>query len=105
MMKISNEIIRHESEGYAEIVLTNSKGVETGRALVDIEDIDNRSVLWLFEDRFFLNKRGYVCGFTLIDNKYPRELHRCIVKAKKGQRVSFKNKNKLDLRKNNLKVK
>lgn len=98
-MKISNNIIKHEE--YAEIILADKKGNETGRALVDLEDLIR---LELF-DVLFLNNKGYVAGFPPWDKHYPVMIHRSIARAKKGQSVIFKNKNKLDLRKNNLIVK
>ena len=86
-----NEIIEYED--YAEIVLTNNKGEETGRAIIDLEYID------VIKDyKWHLTARGYV-----LNNKVGK-LHKFIMNPSDDLVVDHINRNKLDNRRCNLRI-
>lgn len=89
-----NEIIMHGN--YAEVILYNNECKEVARALIDIEDIELvKSYKW------YLNSWGYVA--SSIDGNYVK-LHRFIMNPPKNMVVDHINHNRLDNRKQNLRV-
>jgi hypothetical protein len=58
----------------------------------------------LLEQTWYVNKRGYVQRDVKRKNRKRYLLHRVIMNAKKGQLVDHKNGNKLDNRKENLRI-
>lgn len=87
----ANEIIEHED--YAEIILTNNKGEETGRAIIDLEYVD------LVKDyKWYLATRGY------ITNNKVGKLHQFIMNPQDGLVIDHVNGDKLDNRESNLRT-
>lgn len=85
-----NEIVIYED--YAEIVLYNKQCEEVGRALIDIEDVDKVSKYkWCL-------RNGYV-----YNNKVGK-LHRYLINPSDDEVVDHKDNNKLDNRKDNLRI-
>lgn len=93
-----NEIILYDN--YAEIVLYNNKGIEVARTVIDIEDVDKvKNYKWHLRDD------GYVSGTFGKKRKY---LHHFIMDIEKlsrtGLEIDHQDRNKLNNRKNNLKL-
>ena len=86
-----NEIIIKEN--YAEIILYNNKNEESGKALIDIEDIEK-----VKQYKWFLNSNDYV-----VNNKIG-SLHRFIMNPPDDMVVDHINHNKFDNRKENLRI-
>ena len=85
-----NEIIEHED--YAEIVLYDKNCEEVARALIDLDDVDKvKNYRW-----------GLTKGYVL--NKSIKELHRFIADCPDDMIVDHINHNKLDNRKENLRI-
>lgn len=87
-----NEIVFKET--YAEIILRDFSGDETGRALIDLDDVDR-----VMKYKWHLSDQGYVAG-----GKSPFRLSRVILTAPVGYEVDHVNHNKLDNRKTNLRI-
>lgn len=81
---------------YAEIIMVDASGVENGRAIVDLDDLERAN-----QYRWCINSYGYVVG--KINNKSIK-LHRFIMKPETDFVVDYINHNKLDNRKSNLRV-
>lgn len=92
--KSPNEIILNGEQ--AEIVLYDARGNETSRALIDVDDVEK-----VKNHRWSKNGDNYV--FANISGKKTR-LHRLIAHAEKGLLVDHINFNKLDNRKDNLRL-
>ncbi len=93
MMKHKNKIIIKVA--YAELVLVNRLGVEVGRALIDLDDVEKVS-----KYKWHLTEAGYVahkCKTQLL-------LHRFLMNPGVGQVVDHKSRNKLDNRKRSLRI-
>lgn len=86
-----NEIIIHD--GYAEILLYDTYGVEINRTIIDIDDIDN-----VIQYKWHHRSNGY-CGAN-----HNILLHRIIMNVKNGEYVDHINGNRLDNRKQNLRI-
>ena len=83
-------------DGYAEVVLHNRQGEESGRALIDIEDIEHcKQKKWHFD------ARGYV--FTK-PSKHALGMHRFIMNPKNDEYIDHINGIKYDNRRSNLRV-
>lgn len=89
-----NEVVKYDA--YAEIIMVDASGVENGRAIVDLDDLERVN-----KYRWSINMYGYVVG--KINNKSIR-LHRFIMNPDKDLVVDHINHNKLDNRKLNLRV-
>jgi len=89
-----NDVIMYEA--YAEIVLRNVKQEEVARCIVDIGDIDK-----LTKYKWSLKDNGYVR--TAIKSK-TMYIHRLLLDLKEGEEVDHINLNKLDNRKQNLRI-
>ena len=88
-----NEFIFHYDEGYCEIILYNSSCEKINSALIDIEDYDRcKDIKW-----------SYSKGYAIWSNK-SIFLHRYILNYKGNMSVDHKNRNKLDNRKENLRI-
>lgn len=85
-----NEIIVYDE--YAEIILYDKYCKESGRALIDIEDIPMAK-----EHKWSIDGRGYVTT-----SKYPYTLHRFVMNDPKGLEVDHIFHNLLDNRKSQL---
>ena len=86
----SNEIIEYED--HAEVVLYNKQCEETARALIDLDDIDKvRKHKWRLKDN------DYVCSGSIL-------LHRFIMNPGDDMVVDHINHDKLDNRKDNLRI-
>lgn len=85
---------------YTEVILKNIKGKETGRALVDIADLDRvREFTW------YLGSNGYVQSVVLIEGKKTMiRLHRLLLNPPKSLVVDHISRNKLDNTRSNLRV-
>jgi len=89
-----NEYIIYED--YAEIILYNSNNEEKSRCIIDLDDVERcKPYKWT------LRNDGYVSA--KINNKGVK-LHRFIVNTPKGLHTDHENRNRLDYRKNNLKI-
>jgi hypothetical protein len=101
MAKVKNEIIVYKN--YAEVVLRNKDKVETGRALINVEDID------LIKDfKWYLSKDGYAVSTDknkTLGTSYIT-MHGIIMNCIKGFKITpdHDNKNRLDNRRNNLRL-
>lgn len=88
-----NVIVEHKD--YAEVVLRNKEGEETGRALIDIEDVEKiRKYKW------YMNPKGY----AVYVNKRCIQMHRYIANPPQHLVIDHINRNKLDNRKCNLRI-
>lgn len=90
----NNRIITHDD--YAEVVITDGKDNELCRALISNEDINKIS-----RHRWTLNDNGYIRTFK---NTKPVYLHRYLADCPDGLEVDHINHNKLDNRRDNLRV-
>ena len=96
-----NEIVMYE--GYAEMILYNSRGIEVARTLIDIEDIEKVS-----QYKWCLDNKGYVTTNKINDKKVL--LHRFIMNIWKNEFdwdsnvIDHINRNPLDNRKENLRI-
>ena len=89
-----NRIIDHIT--FAEIVITDSKDNETGRALIDVDDIDRvRGRHWS------MNNNGYIRTFN---GTTPVYLHRYLLGYDGALEVDHINGDKSDNRKSNLRI-
>ena len=96
-----NEYIMHED--YAEIVLCNSRGVDVGHALIDLDDVEQcKQYKWHMRARNYVTAtipNGTKCSTTKI------HLHRLIAGCDKSNIViDHINRNPLDNRKANLRI-
>ena len=91
-----NEIILYDD--YAEIVLYNRKHLESGRAIIDLEDVEKCK-----NHKWNLDKRGYAVS-KLYNPLSSLKLHRLIINVANVMDVDHINRNKLDNRKSNLRV-
>ena len=91
-----NEIVEYDD--YAEIVLYNKDCEEVARALIDLEDIDR-----IKDYKWRMNDRGYVLTDIKGTTKKIR-LHRLIMDCPDDMVVDHINHNRLDNRKENLRV-
>jgi hypothetical protein len=83
-------------DGYVEVVIYNKNREEIARALIDLDDLDRVN-----NHTWTLTSHGYLeCK---VKQKLIR-LHRFITNATQGTDVDHKDGNKLDNRKNNLRV-
>lgn len=89
-----NRIIMHD--GYAEMIITDSKDNETGRVKIDVEDIERLSGRHWSE-----NGNGYVRSFIKTSPVY---LHRFILGYHGRMDVDHINGDKSDNRKSNLRI-
>lgn len=91
-----NKIIRRK--GYVEIVLKNIKLQETGRALIDLEDIEK-----VKKYKWCIDGHGYVISRKKIGKKYKQiKIYHLIVGQREGYMIDHINRNPLDNRKYNL---
>ena len=90
-----NEIITHKD--YAEVIIRDKEGAETGRALIDLSDIE------LIDGHHWTdNGHGYLRTFF---GTSPRYMHRLIVgDIPEGKEVDHINRNKYDNRRSNLRL-
>ena len=88
-----NEIIEHED--CAEMVLYDKNGNEVARTIIDLEDVDKVKIY-----KWYMNPVGYVGN----RGKNIGLLHRFIVNAPNDMVVDHINHNKLDNRKENLRI-
>lgn len=93
-MLMQNDIVIHND--YVEIILRNKKGQETGRTLIDLEDLEIVS-----SHTWSINTHGYARASK--DNKYLG-LHKLITKTGSNEIVDHINRNRLDNRKYNLRI-
>ena len=88
-----NEIIEYED--YAEVVLYNKQCEEVARALIDLEDVERvKNYKW-----GLISSTGYVSNSTNVSL-----LHRFIMNCPDDMVVDHINHNKLDNRKENLRI-
>ncbi len=87
----TNEIIEYED--YAEIILYNKQRNEVARALIDIECID-----LIKQYKWHLRTDGYV---STGNNIY---IHRLLMNPPKDMEIDHINRNKLDNRRENLRI-
>lgn len=93
-----NDIVIHDD--YAEIVLRDRMGIENGRALIDLEDIDKiKDIKWRLYEDYHTN---YVYGCK--DGYASMKLHRIIMDCPDDMVVDHINHNGMDNRKINLKI-
>lgn len=99
-----NEIIINSELNYAEMVLYNKDCEEIARTIIDVEDIDKcKKYKWK------LLKNNYVCSRISFkeDNKNKSKsllLHRYLMNPSKNMVVDHINRNRLDNRKQNLRI-
>lgn len=86
-----NEIVIHDD--YAEVVLYNKNCVEIDKVLIDLEDIEKVS-----KHKWHKSYSGY----AVTSNSKP--MHRLIIKCPKEKFIDHINHNKLDNRKQNLRI-
>lgn len=86
-----NEIVIYDN--YAEVILCNKNKQEKARALISLEDIEK-----VGQYRWCVNGKGYVC------NRNMGYLHQFIKNPSEGMVVDHKNHNKLDNRRDNLRL-
>lgn len=92
----ANEIIKHEDEDYAEIILYDSFGEEVARSIIDLDVVEHvENIKW------GLDGRNYVYG--KINGKIIK-LHRYLLGPKEEEVVDHINHNTLDNRKSNLRL-
>ena len=86
-----NEIVEHED--YSEIILYDKNCEETARALIDLDDIDKvKDYKWYLRKDYVSNKTN---GFNL---------HRLVMDCPEDMVVDHINHDKLDNRKDNLRI-
>lgn len=88
-----NEIV--VKNGYAEMLLYDSKGIERAKTIIDIEDIS------LIKQYKWCYKEGYAMSGS---NDKKTMLHRLVTKAPNEKVVDHINHNTLDNRKPNLRI-
>ena len=86
-----NEIIIHGD--YAEVLLYNTYGLEISRTMIDLDDINN-----IIGYKWHRNNNGY-CGAN-----HNILMHRIIMNVKNNEYIDHINGNKLDNRKQNLRI-
>jgi hypothetical protein len=89
-----NEIINYGD--YAEMLIYNQSGDEIARAIIDVADVELVS-----KYKWSMHNNGYVRNYMGGKTTY---LHRLIISAKKGEEIDHINLNKLDNRKDNLRL-
>ena len=84
------------NQNYCGIVLKNKEFKIVGIVIIDVDDYDTcKKHVW------YLDSSGY--ARTTIDNKKVR-LHRFLLSPKKNEVVDHINRNKLDCRRNNMRI-
>jgi hypothetical protein len=83
-------------EDYVEICIYDKYGVETVRAIIDVEDVE---LVKMYKWR--LDGKGYV---STVKNKKYQSLHRLILNPPKNKVVDHINRNVLDNRRENLRI-
>lgn len=97
-----NEIVLYPDLNYAEVCLYNSFGEEVDRTFISVEDIDI-----IKEYKWHKNKWGYaegVKGKAKDNTRKKIKMHRLILKCPQGMEVDHINRNKLDNRRENLRI-
>ena len=89
-----NDVVVYSN--HAEIYLRNKKQELVGISIIDKEDID-----LIKRFKWHLTTRGYCSSHN---GQQENKLHRLIIGAKKGQIVDHINKNKLNNKKENLRI-
>jgi hypothetical protein len=99
-----NEIIEYPALGYAEIVLYNQDTSESGRAIIDIEDVEKcKKHKWRLTDKSTKRKNiKYVYAGSGAGNQLP--LHRFITNTPEGIMPDHIDGNPLNNRKYNLRL-
>lgn len=90
-----NDVIKYDD--YAEIILRNKKGEEVGRAIVDLKDLD-----MVMQYKWSLNRHGY--ARTRLKDGRMLSLHKFITGTDENTIVDHINRNRLDNRKENLRI-
>lgn len=99
-----NEIIIYKDLGYAEIVLYNQDTSESGRAIIDIDDVEKvKPYKWRLTDKSTKRKKiKYVYTGSGAGNQLP--LHRLITDAPNSLIPDHIDSNPLNNRKSNLRL-
>lgn len=90
-----NDIIVEED--IALIVMRDTMGKETGRAMIDKSDIDVAK-----KHKWYLNNSGY--AITRVNHKEQILLHRLIMNLPPSKQIDHVNRNTLDNRQDNLRI-
>lgn len=86
-----NEIILYEN--HAEVIIYNNECHEVGKVLIDLDDVER-----VKQHKWFFTGHGYI-----VNSDYQK-IHRFITNCPKGMEVDHINHNKLDNRKENLRI-
>jgi hypothetical protein len=95
-----NDWVLHDD--YAEVILRDSQGKETGRGLIDLEDVDRlKPYKWFLHKGY---KTNYVYSKTGQKNGHNLIMHRLVMNYEGELVIDHINWNGLDNRKQNLRI-